>query len=218
MDLLEFARGPGLLWALAIMVFGIAWRLVAILLLQWRSDLSAPRSNRTMRGAVRLMIMRSWPHKEFLPKTWFSELAGWTFHLGFFAVLLLFVPHILFIEGILGISWPGLPNWLIYALGVVTVFALLGVLVRRLRHPVLRLLSNFDDYFSWLVTIAPVATGLTLSAYLGMHKETLLAVHLLSVELLMVWFPFSKLMHAFFIWASRGITGAAFARKGISPQ
>jgi hypothetical protein len=45
---------------------------------------------------------------------------------------------------------------------------------------------------------------------------TLLAVHLLSVELLLVWFPFGKLMHAFTIFAARGATGLIFERRGAS--
>jgi nitrate reductase gamma subunit len=44
----------------------------------------------------------------------------------------------------------------------------------------------------------------------------LLAVHLLSVELLLVWFPFGKLMHAFTIFAARGATGLTFERRGAS--
>jgi hypothetical protein len=43
-----------------------------------------------------------------------------------------------------------------------------------------------------------------------------LAVHLLSVEAMLIWLPFGKLSHAFLIFISRGITGAAFARKGAS--
>ncbi|HSQ82342.1 MAG TPA: hypothetical protein VLU54_14625 [Casimicrobiaceae bacterium] len=41
-----------------------------------------------------------------------------------------------------------------------------------------------------------------------------LAIHLLSVELLLIWLPFGKLSHAFMVFVSRGMTGAAFARKG----
>ncbi len=43
-----------------------------------------------------------------------------------------------------------------------------------------------------------------------------LAVHLLSIELLFVWLPFGKLAHAFLVFMSRGITGAALARKGAA--
>lgn len=218
MDLLELARGPALQWSFAIMVFGIAWRLLAVVMLGRGRELSQPRSNATARGAVRMIIMRSWPHREFLPHTWFSEVMGWTFHLGYFAVFLLAVPHVLFIESVIGFGWPALPGWVVSFLGGITLFALVAVLIRRLTHPVLRLLSNFDDYASWVLTTAPLVTGLVASLHLGGAYETLLAVHILSVEALMLWFPFGKLMHAFFIWSCRAVSGAAFARKGVSIQ
>ena len=50
----------------------------------------------------------------------------------------------------------------------------------------------------------------------GWPYERLLAVHLLAAELLLVWFPFGKLMHAFTIFAARGSTGMIFERKGAS--
>ena len=42
-----------------------------------------------------------------------------------------------------------------------------------------------------------------------------LAVHLLSLELLLIWFPFGKLMHAFFFVFSRGATGMRFSHRGV---
>jgi nitrate reductase gamma subunit len=48
-----------------------------------------------------------------------------------------------------------------------------------------------------------------------MRYETVLALHILSICLLLVWFPFGKLMHALFIWPSRYKVGAAFARRGV---
>ena len=218
MELLNFARGPALQWSLAVFAFGITWRLIGVAVLNWPKDLSEPRSNKTLIGALRMMAMRSWPHKEFLPKTWYSEVMGYTFHIGFFAVFLLYVPHIIFIEALTGLSWPGLPERIIYFLSIITLFALIAVLIRRLKHPVLRMLSNFDDYMSWLMTISPIMTGLLVTSHAGLGYETLLAIHILNIDLLLLWFPFSNLMHAFFIWSCRGVTGAAFARKGIPAQ
>ena len=42
-----------------------------------------------------------------------------------------------------------------------------------------------------------------------------LAVHLLTVELLLIWFPFGKLMHAFLFALSRGATGIRFSHRGV---
>jgi len=59
------------------------------------------------------------------------------------------------------------------------------MLGRRVWRPVTRMISNWDDYFSWLVTVLPLITGLIASADLGGDYETLLAVHILSAELLL---------------------------------
>ena len=42
-----------------------------------------------------------------------------------------------------------------------------------------------------------------------------LAVHLLSFVLLLIWFPFGKLMHAFLFAFSRGATGMRFSHRGV---
>lgn len=216
MDLLQFARGPVLTWAFAIFAFGMTWRLAGILLLKRRTDYSEPRNATSWPGALKLIISRSWPHREFIQRTAFGQTMGYIFHIGLVIVVFGFAPHILFFRGITGLDWPNLPNAIIYLSGAITLGALIVVLGRRLSHPVLRLLSNFDDYFSWLVTFVPVATGMLAVAHLGARYETLLAIHILSVALLLVWFPFGKLMHAALVFVSRGSTGALFERKGAS--
>ena len=226
--LLEFARGPALTWAISIFIVGVLWRLVGILLLRTKKDLSEPRNAATWKG-LRLIGLRSWPRKEFLEGTAFGEVMGYTFHLGFLVALLFMVPHVLFFEdvfeGLLGFDfsdvfgfrWPTLPTGVITFLSAVSLAALVAVLIHRLTNPVKRLISNFDDYFSWLLTAAPLATGMLAYAHAGgAPYQTLLGVHILSAEALMIWFPFSKLMHAFTIFAARGAQGMIFERKGAS--
>ncbi|MCR4347105.1 MAG: hypothetical protein NUV55_07890 [Sulfuricaulis sp.] len=216
MDLLAFAKGPILMWSLIIFVVGVSWRLLGILLLRRKPDYSEPRSNATWWGAVRTVFSRMWMRKEFQSRTAYGAALGYVFHIGLAIVVFFFVPHILFIKDLTGLSWGGLPSGVIYATGVVTMIALIILLIRRFTHPVLKLLSNFDDYFSWFVTTAPVVTGLLAVAHLGARYETLLGLHILSVELLFIWFPFGKLMHAFLFAISRGTTGALLERKGAA--
>jgi nitrate reductase gamma subunit len=227
MTLLDFARGPGLRYALFVFVLGVLWRLVGMFLLTTRRDLSEPRRAASWKG-MRMILSRAWPRREFLPRTLPTEVLGYTFHIGFLVVLVFFLPHLLFLEdifkqligtnlhGLIGVSWPYLSGGAILVVGAVTVAALIALLVHRLTSPVKRLISNFDDYFSWLVTIAPLVTGMMAYAHVWRPYETLLAVHILSVELLLVWFPFGKLMHALTIFAVRATTGMAFERKGAA--
>jgi len=226
MTLLDFARGPGLLFALAFFVVLTGWRLIGIALLRSNRDLSEPRNKAAWKG-LRLIALRSWPRREFLGGSAFSEITGYTFHVGLLAVLFFYVPHTkLFAEvldGLTGASlrigggWPTLPAGVATTLTVISLAALLAALVHRLVNPVKRLISNFDDYFSWLMTAAPLATGLMAHIYVGSsHEKSLLAVHLLTVNALLMWFPCGKLMHAFMLFAARGTTGVLFERKGAA--
>ena len=216
MDLLEFARGPAMQWALILLVLGTCWRIAGIVFLKRKPDLSEPRSHGQMAGALRTIFSRSVPAKAFRSRVLYSNLLGYTFHIGLAIVVFAYQPHILWFESILGFQWPALPNAVISVAAVVTLFSLVALLVKRLTSPVLRLISNFDDYFSWAVTAAPLVTGLMAVADVGfgLRYETLLAIHLLSVWLLFIWLPFGKLGHAFLVFLSRGTTGALFARRG----
>ncbi len=228
MTLLEFARGPALQWSVAIFLFGLLWRLVGIFFLRTKADLSAPRNPAKWKG-LRLIALRSWPRKEFLGGTAFGEVMGYAFHIGFLVTLFFYVPHLLFFEdvfegligtdfeGIFGFRWPALPTAAVTFLAAISIAALFAVLIHRIANPVKRLISNFDDYFSWLLTVAPLITGLLAYAHAGgLRYETLLGVHILSAEALLVWFPFGKLIHAFTIFAARGSTGMIFERRGAS--
>lgn len=222
MDLITFARGAALNAAFAIFILGIAWRLISIFRHPAKSDLSLPRTTRTLSGAIRTIFSRMVPHREFRASTRFSVINGYVFHLGLAIIVFGFLPHIVFINRLTGISWPALPNGVVYLVAAITIMSLLIALMVRMNNPVLALLSNFDDYFSWLVTMLPLATGMAALGSLGESDSALgasqnglaVAVHLLSFELLLIWLPFGKLAHAVLVFVSRGTTGSQFARKG----
>jgi nitrate reductase gamma subunit len=218
MDLLGFSRGPALKVALAIFCLGVAWRIAGFALLRIRRDLNKPRASpvKFMTEGLIAVGTRSWPHPEFIGRTGAGEALGYSYHLGLFALVLLFGPHIAFLGGLIGITWPGLPSSLITVISVLTLALFLAVLFRRVTNPVMRMLSNFDDYFSWFITMLVLGTGLAATAHIGAPYQRLLALHILSFDALLVWFPFGKLMHAFYIFPSRAINGALLARKGAT--
>ena len=218
MDLLEFSRGPALQMATGIFVFGVAWRLIGLLLLRFRRDLSEPRNKAAWKGLM-LMMTRSVPRKEFAA-TAFIEILGYAFHLGLFAVVFLYLPHVLLLADVLKALlplavvelivrfWPTLSGGVLSFLTSISIACLIVILIHRLINPVKRLISNFDDYMSWLMTIAPLVTGMAAYMHLFSPYSTLLALHILSVEALMIWFPFGKLMHMFTMFAVRGVTAS----------
>jgi nitrate reductase gamma subunit len=218
MNLLQMARGPVFWAAMSVFLAGTVWRIASFALLRIRADFSRPR-NGVFKSVMAGMVItgtRSWPHREFIGRTGAGEALGYSYHMGLFAVVLLFTPHIEFLGSLIGFTWPGLPSSAITVLSVLTATLFLAVLFRRVTNPVMRMLSNFDDYFSWVMVMLVLVTGLAATAHIGAKYETLLAIHILSFDAMLIWFPFSKLMHAFYIFPSRAINGALLTRKGAS--
>jgi nitrate reductase gamma subunit len=225
MDLLAFARGPALVFALTVFVVGTLWRLAGVLMLPRMRDLSPPRegspSNAT--AALRSIVRGMWPRKEFVRATRFATLNGYVFHIGLALVFLGYAPHIAFIRRVTGLGWPALPDIVMYLAAGATIVSLLLALSFRVSDPVLKKISNPDDMVTWTITFLPLFTGMAVmadpSATILARDHAIyggpLAVHLLTLELLLVWFPFGKLMHAVLFAFSRGATGMRFGRRGV---
>ena len=166
MSVLEFARGPALAFSVTVFVLGLAWRLAGIFRLPRRPDYSLARRTDTVAGGVRAVFSKMLPPRNV--KTRLVAMANaYAYHIGLAVVVLAFAPHIAFVKRYTGLSWPALPDWVTYAATAVTILGLTVALVIRLTDGVLRLLSNFDDYFSWFVTLLPLVTGMEAAALAG---------------------------------------------------
>ena len=216
MTLLDFARGPAMFWAMTLLVGGSAWRLVGVVLLRRNRDRATPRGDSQVVAGLRAVAMRSVPPHDLEKNITFQHITGYAWHLGWFATFLLFGPHIPFIKDILGFGWPGLPNAAILILAAITLAILVTLLVRRMVHPVLKVISDVDDYVSVLLACAPIVTGIvSYGHWFPRHYELTLALHILSVEALMVWLPFGKIFHCISSLLLRFQTGAQYARRGV---
>lgn len=213
MDLLIWARGPGLQIALAVFIAGMVLRFVEIYSLGRKPDLSTPRPGKALAG-FKTIISRSFPNKTMMKRTFPTLVLGYIFHISFFATLLFFAPHIRLFRSTVGFGWPALPTPLVDAIAMVGIVGLLMALGYRLYHPVKRFLSNFDDYFAWLLTLLPLLTGYMSYHHMLLPYTLMLAVHILSVELLLVFLPFTKLVHVGTLFVSRWYNGDALGHKG----
>ena len=213
-ELLTWVRGPGFQIATIIFVLGIMLRLFEILMLGRKANLAEAKGSE-MSSGLRTVFTRTLPDASTFKRSTFTVTAGYIFHIGLFVVIFLFAPHILLFKDVLGISWPALPSTVIDATTVVTIITLVALLVHRLKDPVKRFLSTFDDYLGWFVTILPLVTGYIAFHRVGMSAPALIAIHILSVELLMVVFPFTKLMHTFTLILARWYNGAISGYRGV---
>ena len=215
LELLTWSRGTGLTLALAVCAFGILLRLFEIFSLGRKADLSKPRELSPGSG-WRTIVSRSLPPPGLMKRAPVTYIGGYVFHLGFAITLFFFVPHIELVRGLTGLSWPGLPTQVVDIAAVAAILALVAVLASRLTNPVKRLLSGAQDYFAWLLTFLPLATGYLAFHHLLIDYTLALALHILSVELLLVALPFTKLFHTVSVFISRWYNGDIFGRKGVA--
>lgn len=225
MDLLDFARGPALIGSVAVFVLGTAWRLAGVLRRPGMTDRSAAREGAPSNaaGAWHGIVRGMWPRREFGAAARTAAANGYVFHLGLALVFFGYAPHIAFIQRHTGLGWPALPDAVMLLASAATIVSLLIALTARLSDPVLKTISRPDDTISWTVTLLPMITGMAViaepSAATLAQNHVLyrgpLAVHLLSLELLLLWFPFGKLSHAVLFAFSRGATGMRFGHRGV---
>jgi len=140
---------------------------------------------------LRSALQSTVPKGSFHPSATLVTVNPYVFHLGLAVVFFGYAPHIAF--------------------------------VHRLTDSVLKRLSKADDFITWTVTFLPVITGMAVlneSSAVTLLLDHLLyrgplALHLFSLELLLMWFPFRKLMHAFWVLPARMQLATFFGRRGV---
>jgi len=224
MDFLDWVRGPLLAVSIFIFVAGVAWRLLALRRLpQARAPAGPERQHFGTSAALSAALTRMLPRGDFHPSATLVNLNPYVFHIGLAVVFFGYAPHIAFVRRLTGLWWPAFPDAVMYVAAGASIISLLVALLFRLTDPVLKRISTADDWITWVLTFLPLFTGM---AVIGDPSSTILArdhviyrdplaVHLLTLELLLIWFPFGKLMHAFLFLPARMQLATFFGRRGV---
>ena len=142
---------------------------------------------------------------------------GWIFHL---SLLLAFFRHLRYVVSPDSFMWPVVSNVIVQSFGQYAGFAMVvglaGLLARRIVVERIRYISAPSDY-AWLIILLIIAvTGLMMSFvthidivqmkmfamgvfgfdFQSLPESIALLIHLLLVAVLLILFPFSKLLHA----------------------
>lgn len=225
MDLLDWARGPLLAAALIVFLAGSAWRILALRRLPPGRVAGVARRPYGTAAAAGVAARRFWPRHGLPASSTLATFNPYLYHVGLAVVVFGYAPHIAFVQRLTGISWPALPDAAMYLAAGVTITSLALALLFRVTDPVLRRISRADDHLTWALTLLPLLTGMALVGEPSPHVlarelvvyRTPLAIHLLSVELLLAWFPFGKLMHGFLAVPARMQLAHFLGRRGVRP-
>ena len=176
----------------------------------------------TTKGGVVLRLLREVVlFKSLFKSNKWIWLFGWVFH---FALLVVLLRHLRYFTEPVWFWVAMMQDLAVYA-GFAMVAGLIGLWVRRLVVPRIRYISAPSDHLMLLLIIAIGVSGLAMkyvvhpdivalkAFFLGLMyfnwqplpEDPLLLIHLGLVALLMIIFPFSKLLHAPGIFFSPGL-------------
>jgi len=221
-SVLEFARGPFFQVAVLVFVVGMIYRLVRVLVIGWNRDRVPPQGSKAV-GTIKsylkaFLILPFYPWvKNTFTRNPIIYLAGGLFHLGLFVVIFLGTAHMLVWKSLLGFGWPTLSLPIVDWMAAISIVALLVLLVNRLINPVLKLISGPAEYLNWLLVFLPMVTGYIMAHHLWFRYEVLFSLHMLAVDVLLIWIPISRISHFVFYFFSRTIHGVEFGKRAVSP-
>jgi len=213
-QLLDFVRGPGLQFAAAVFVLGMVYRMLHLILLGRKKNLAEPRGGEWGPG-LRTIWHRSIQSVGLTPRGHFIIIVGYVFHFGFMITLLFLSQHIDLLRTLLRFGWPALPPGLITIAAILTIGAMIALLVHRFTDPVKRLISDYQDYLTWTLTFLPLLTGIMLKQGIGLGYQQMLIVHIVTLELLLIAIPFTKLAHMLTTFSARWYNGAISGFRGV---
>lgn len=221
-EILQFARGPFFNVALTFFIGGMFYRLANVIFLGWSKDLAKPRASKV--GGVVKSYLRGGLIFPFFPreKKAFVRnpiifLAGGLFHLSLFVVVILGAAHMLVWKNLLGFGWWTLPLPIVDWMAAVGIISMVALLVNRLVHPVLKRLSGTAEFMNWTLVFLPMVTGYMMTHHMFFPYEVLFSLHMLSINVLLIWLPLSRISHFVFYFFSRTLHGVEWGKRGAMP-
>lgn len=221
-DVLEFVRGPFFLVSLMIFIAGMVYRLTRVVLLGWKPD-KVPAKGSKLGGVVVSFLkgILVWPFVPFVKNTFkrnpFVYVGGGLFHLALFVVLILGTAHMLVWKSLLGFGWKTLPLPIVDWMAAVGIVALIALAINRLVNPVLKLITGPAEWLNLVAVFIPMVTGYIMTHHLFFRYEVLFSLHMISVNLLLIWIPLSRISHFMFYFFSKAIHGADFGKRAVNP-
>jgi nitrate reductase gamma subunit len=196
--MLEFARGPLLVFAFGVLLLGLIRQVVLAvteMVLSYRraGDQVIPFRTlmwRSLGWVVPVKALRG----TRIPYT----LSSLLFHIGMLVTPLFLSGHVELIRRGIGLSWPTLSPAVADGLTLMTLTALILLFLLRLVSTASRFLTDFQDWFLLVLCMVPFMTGFLVAhpASNPFSFSLTYLIHLISAELLLMLIPFTKLVHA----------------------
>ncbi len=213
----DLARGP-LMWVAAIVfVGGVFYRAVQLFVLTRKKERNFYTS-----GALRERDSSSYSSEErkinllisfqnsIIGKNPVMAIVSFVFHFCLFVAPIFAIGHSLLLYESWGFSFFNLSDALIDILTIVFLVCALFFFMRRLLIPKVQSITTPYDYLLLFITAAPFLTG-----FFAYHQwfdyKTVITLHILAGEAMLIAIPFTKLGHMVFFFFVRLLVGSEYS-------
>lgn len=208
----EFVTGP-LAWiAFGIFVIGMIVKVVSLLSLTSKKDkvvFNHLSLGWSIRSIFRWLIpfgSRSMREKPVL------TIAIFVFHICLLAIPIFLLGHNILWDERWGITWWTLSEMTTDYMALIMVAAAVVLLIRRIVLPEVKIVTTAYDYLLLAIATAPFITG-----YIAYHQwfdyKTMLIIHILCGEIMLIAIPFTKLSHMILFFLTRAHIGSEFGQR-----
>ena len=210
MDIYELVRGPFAWVALIIFGAGSLYRIVAMLVTGKKDPDLYPATS--FKGAVRSILHGLIPFgSTYMRKQPLFTLVTVIFHLCVIIMPLFLLAHTVLWYESWEILWWSLPDMLADLMALWVILVCIYFLIRRLIVPEVKKVTRPGDLLLLVIIFITFLTGFMAYHQWGPYRSILI-LHVLAGEMLLVAIPFSKLGHMLFFMFSRAYMGAEFGK------
>ena len=213
----DFVRGP-LMWLSSIIfISGIIYRTLQLFLLTRKKETVLATKNKIKKSLPKdysseekkfELLLRF--QNSLLGKNPVMAIVSFIFHTCLFIAPIFAAGHVLSLYESWGFSFISLPDNFIDLLTIIFLACILFFLMRRIVIPRVKSISTPYDYLLLFITAAPFITG-----FYAYHQyfdyKTVITLHILAGELMLIVMPFTKLGHMVFFFFIRILIGNEYS-------
>ena len=136
-------------------------------------------------------------------------IVAFAFHICLIVTPIFLLAHVTLVDESWNLTWWTLPDGAAEVMTLIVIVCCVFFLVRRLLNPEVKFVTSASDYVILGIVAAPFVTGF-LVYYQWFGYQTLLILHILSGEVMLVAIPFTRLSHMLFAPLTRAYMGSEF--------
>jgi len=202
----EFVSGP-LVWiAFIIFIGGSLYKLV-YMLSGAKKDITLFRHMSVEHSLASLLHWLIPFNNQYMRKRPIFTIISFTFHICLLVTPVFLLAHVILFDESWNISWLSLPNAVADWMTIIVVAGAVFYAYRRLTDPVVKNVTDGSDFLLLAITALPFITGF-LAYHQWFGSKTMLILHILAGELMLIAIPFTRLSHMLFFVFTRALFGS----------